>query len=234
MNAVDQTPNQHKPGDRLQVLIADDYAPYRHAIADVINAEPDMQVVAEASDGEQAVWLAQYLWPARLDLVLIDIEMPRLDGISAAARINQAIPNLPIVMLTVSVLDDNLFTAIRAGAIGYLSKDLAPAALIRALRDYHQQGALPMSRVMARKVLSFFQEHSERGVHDTGTVQSVGRLSPREREILELIARGARDREIGAQLVIAERTVKKHVESILRKLHARNRAEAAARLRDLQ
>src|ERR1051326_2587460 len=136
MNAVDQTPNQHKPGDRLQVLIADDYAPYRHAIADVINAEPDMQVVAEASDGEQAVWLAQYLWPARLDLVLIDIEMPRLDGISAAARINQAIPNLPIVMLTVSVLDDNLFTAIRAGAIGYLSKDLAPAALIRALRDY--------------------------------------------------------------------------------------------------
>src|SRR5919198_521935 len=105
--------------DQLHVLIADDNEPYRHAIAEVINAEPDMCVVAEVPDGEQAVWLAQYLARDRLNLILMDIDMPRLDGITAAARINAVFPDLPIIILTVSVLDENLFDAIRAGAVGY-------------------------------------------------------------------------------------------------------------------
>ena len=217
----------------LQVLLVDDHDAYRHAIAEAINAEDDMCVVAEAADGEQAVWLAQYLWPSRLDLVLMDIEMPRLDGIAATARIVASHPELPIIMLTVSDLDEHLFNAIRFGAVGYLRKTVSPEALVRCLRDFHRDNALPMSRVMARKVLAYFQERRAHVPHEPALDVSLTPLSPREHEVLELVARGARDRDIAEQLIIAERTVKKHVESILRKLHARNRAEAAARLREL-
>jgi DNA-binding NarL/FixJ family response regulator len=222
---VSDTPRRDRP---LRVLVVDDNEAFRHAIAEVINAEPDMEVVAEAPDGEQALWLAKYLRPARLDLVLMDIEMPRLNGLKATERMNAALPNLPIVMLTVSTLDGNLFDALRAGAVGYLSKGLASAALVRALRDFHREDALPMSRVMARKMLAYFQQRSNLPLASA----AVSQLSPRQRDVLELIARGERDREIAQQLVIAERTVKKHVENILHKLHARNRAEAAARLRE--
>jgi DNA-binding NarL/FixJ family response regulator len=218
--------------DQLQVLIVDDHDPYRHAIAEVINAEVDMCVRAEASDGEQAELLAQHLWPNQLDLILMDIDMPRMDGITAVSRINTAFPDLPIIMLTVSELDENLFMAIRAGAVGYLSKGLSPSVVVRALREYHLEQALPMSRVMARKVLAYFQGQIQRTPSQTASSAGFTKLSRREHEVLELIARGARDREIAAQLVLTERTVKKHVEHILRKLHARNRAEAAAHLRD--
>jgi DNA-binding NarL/FixJ family response regulator len=196
----------------------------------VISAEPDMQVVGEAIDGEQAVWLAGCLRPERLDLVLLDITMPRLDGIQATQRINAADPTLPIVILTVSTLDRNLFDAMRAGAVGYLSKSLAPQALVRALRDFRREGALPMSRSMAAKVLAYFRgaESQARSVATAG----IPGLSPREHDVLALIATGAHDREIGQQLVIAERTVKKHVQQILRKLQARNRAEAVTRLHE--
>src|SRR5437899_2367527 len=104
MSHVSDTPRRDHP---LRVLVVDDNEAFRHAIAEVINAEPDMEVVAEAPDGEQALWLAKYLRPARLDLVLMDIEMPRLDGLKATERMNAALPNLPIVMLTVSTLDGN-------------------------------------------------------------------------------------------------------------------------------
>jgi DNA-binding NarL/FixJ family response regulator len=212
--------------------MADDHEAFRHAIVEVVNAQPDMEVVAEVADGEQAVCLARHLRADRLDLVLMDINMPRLDGIRAVQQINAADPDLPVVMLTVSTLDGSLFEAMRAGAVGYLSKGLTPAALVRTLRDFHRQKALPMSRVMAHKVLAYLRSRtSVEGSHVSSGAP--GRLSPREHQVLELIAQGARDREIAADLVLADGTVKKHVENILRKLHARNRAEAAARLRSL-
>jgi DNA-binding NarL/FixJ family response regulator len=228
-----KTPSASQPvAHPLRILIADDHEEFRHTLAELINAEPDMTVVAEVPDGEQAVLLARSLRPDRLDLVLLDVEMPTLDGIRATQEINVADPSLPIVMLTVSTLDRNLFAAVSAGAIGYLSKGLRPEALVRTLRDFQREGALPMSRVMARKVLEYFRGQR---THATAPEPSLrGGLSPREHEVLQLIAAGARDRDIADQLMIAERTVKKHVESILHKLHAHNRAEAAARLHELE
>src|SRR5207245_7276978 len=108
-----------------------------------------MEVVGEAADGEQAVQLARRLRPHRLDLVLMDIEMPKLNGIGAMQQIVASDPELPVVMLTVSTQEHDLFGAMRAGAAGFLSKSLSPTALIRALRDFHRYGSLPMSRIMA-------------------------------------------------------------------------------------
>ena len=213
----------------LRILVVDDHQSFRHMLAEIINAESDMSVVAEAPDGEQAVWLARHLRPNRLDLVLMDIEMPRLDGIRATEQINAVDPTLPIVILTVSTLDRSLFDAVQAGAVGYLRKGLAAGALVRALRDFHLEHALPMSRILAGKVLAYFQQ---RTANDSLSRAVTHALSQRERQVLDLLARGARDREIAEQLVIAERTVKKHVQNILRKLHARNRTEAVARLRN--
>jgi DNA-binding NarL/FixJ family response regulator len=226
---VSQPPAAESSNRPLRVLIADDHEPFRHALAEVISSQPDMEVVGEVVDGEQAVWLARHLRPDRLDLVLLDISMPRLDGIRAAEQLNATDPMLPIVMLTVSLLDQDLFDAVRAGAVGYLSKGLAPGALVRALRDFHREDALPMSRVMARKVLGYFQ-HQEVGGPRAARRDLTSGLTPREHEVLELIAQGVYDREIAVRLVIAQGTVKKHVQSILRKLHARNRSEAVARL----
>ena len=221
-----------EPTRPLRILIADDHDLFRHALAELIGSEPDMEVVGESIDGEQTVSLTRLLRPERLDLLLLDINMPRLDGIRAAEQINATDPALPIVMLTVSTLEGNLFDAVRAGAVGYLSKALAPQAVVRALRDFYWEGALPMSRVMALKVLEYFRQQVASGLRAPYPPDAIGALSPRERQVLGLIARGAHDHEIAEQLVIAERTVKKHVQNILRKVHARNRAEAVARLHE--
>jgi two-component system NarL family response regulator len=201
-------------------------------LREVLADEPDMEVVAEAADGEEAVRRATALWPQGLDLVLMDIDMTPVDGITAAERLTTAASDLPVVMLTVSTLDRDLFEAVRVGAVGYLSKSLSPEALVRALRRFQQDEAMPMSRSMATKVLAYFQQ-TARTTYRGGSPSSGDEvtLTPREQEVLEHIARGARDREIAEALVVTESTVKKHVQNILRKLHARNRAEAVARLR---
>jgi DNA-binding NarL/FixJ family response regulator len=215
----------------LRVLIADDDEPFRHALAEVINAEPEMEVVAEAVDGEQVVYLTRYLRPDRLDLVLLDIDMPRLDGIRATGQLKATDPTLPIVMLTASMLDEDVFEAMRAGAVGYLTKTLGPEALVRALRDFQCQDALPISGVTAHQVLGYLR-HPRDGAVPVQRPDLMSKLSPREFEVLEMVAQGLYDREIAGQLVITERTVKKHVQNILRKLRARNRVEAVARLRE--
>lgn len=232
----------------LRILVADDHAFFRRGLMEVLHDEPDFQVVGEAADGEEAIERARALRPDGLDLILMDIDLPRLDGIAATECIVSKDPYLPVVILTVSTLDRDLFEAIRVGAVGFLSKSLSPEALVRALRNFQRDEALPMSRSTATKVLAYFQRVSAQepshapaggrgapaGSAQTGGVSGEAAavtLTPREREVLERIAQGARDREIAAALVLSESTVKKHVQNILRKLHARNRVEAVARLR---
>jgi DNA-binding NarL/FixJ family response regulator len=215
----------------LRILIADDQAFFRRGIREVLNDEEDMQVVAEATDGEQAVRVARELRPSGLDLVLMDIDMPRLDGIAAATLLDAEDPDLPVVMLTISTLDSHLFEAVRAGAVGFLSKSLAPDALVRTLRGFARGESLPMAPLTAQKLFDGFRRDglAADGPHLEPTDVA---LTPRENEVLERIARGSRDREIAEQLTVTQSTVKKHVQNILRKLHARNRAEAVARLRE--
>ena len=287
----------------LRILLVDDHALFRRGVRDVIDEEEDMRVVAEAGDAEAALEQVRALWPDGLDLVLMDIEMPGRSGISATRAIRSEWPDVPIVMLTVSASEDDLFEAAWAGAVGFLRKTLVPTALVRALRDYHRSGALPMSRTMAARLLSRYQQltaaPADQGPTDPRAELAAGRTAPpadpdgraaapadpdgraaapaepagraaspagaavpewrqqfqadrpagavaperleadaglrrltaREREILALISRGHRDREIADRLVLAEVTVKTHVQNILRKLGARNRVEAAARFR---
>jgi DNA-binding NarL/FixJ family response regulator len=216
----------------LRILIADDQAFFRRGIREVLNDEEDMQVVAEALDGDQAVRVARELRPDGLDLVLMDIDMPHLDGMAAAAQLGIEDPGLPVVMLTLSTLDRDLFEAVRVGAVGVLTKSLSPAALVRTLRGFHRGESLPMSPAMAQTLFALIRR-GDFGSTLPGSKQQAFDLTPREREVLERIAHGARDREIAEHLTVTESTVKKHVQNILRKLHARNRTEAVARLRTL-
>ena len=223
----------------LRMLIVDDHAVFRRGIREVLNEEEDMQVVAEALGGEPAIQMVRDLRPAGVDLVLMDIDMPGMDGIATTERIAAEHPTLPVVMLTVSTLDRDLFEAVQVGAVGFLSKSLSPDALVRALRGFRRGESLPMSPALAQKVLGYFKGVPMAAPQPAATVPSAEAqpadtgLTSREQEVLELIAQGARDREIAERLVVTESTVKKHVQNILRKLHARNRVEAVAHLRTL-
>jgi DNA-binding NarL/FixJ family response regulator len=212
----------------LRILIADDHEGYRDELCDTLAREPDLQVVAAESNGADAVRRARSLRPHGLDLVLMDIDMPVMNGIQAAAEIEATDPDLPLIILTVSTLDRDLFAGMHSGAVGFLNKNLTSATLVRTLRDFHHNGSLPMSRIMASKALAYLRQ--QQATLDVAQPTASSGLSSREREVLKRIAGGAHDREIASALVVAETTVKTHVRNILRKLGARNRAEAAARL----
>jgi two-component system nitrate/nitrite response regulator NarL len=211
----------------LRILIADDHEGYRRELCETLAREPDLHVVAAESNGADAVRRVRALRPHGLDLVLMDINMPIMNGIQAAAEIESTDPDLPLIILTVSTLDRDLFAGVHSGAVGFLNKNLSPATLVRTLRDFSRNGSLPMSRIMASKALA----HLRQATLAAAQPSAASNLSSREREVLRRIAGGAHDREIASSMVVAETTVKTHVRNILRKLGARNRAEAAARLR---
>lgn len=213
----------------LRVLIADDHEEYRRELRDVLEGHPEIEVVDTLANGADAVRRVLELRPDGLDLVLMDIYMPIMDGIQATREIAKRDPCLPIIILTVSALDSDLFTGIGSGAIGFLNKSLSPTSLIRTLRDFRANRSLAMSRVMAGKVVAYLQQRQMQTPADRANVDEM--LSRREQEILSRIAGGARDREIATTLFVAETTIKTHVRHILRKLGARNRAEAVARIR---
>jgi DNA-binding NarL/FixJ family response regulator len=186
----------------------------------LIDSQPDLEVVAEAEDGFQAVQYARRYKP---DLILMDIHMPECDGHEATRLIVNDWPEAQIVMLTVSDDDQDLFTAVRNGAIGYLVKKIEPEELFSRLRGV-AQGEAPISRVMAGRILREFARVGTEGPPPDSTRS----LTPREREVLQLVTKGMTNKEIGVQLHIAENTVKNHLRNILEKLHLQNRAQAAA------
>lgn len=202
-----------------RVILADDQMLFREGIAQLIASQEDLRVVAEAGDGQQAVDLALSFRP---DLVLMDINMPRLDGLEATHRIKQALPETKVIILTVSETDDDLFEAIKAGADGYLLKNLKASRLFAELRGV-LKGEAALTPYLATRVLQEFARLSR-----PGAASQRDGVTEREKEVLQLVAEGCSNREIGLALTIAESTVKRHLHNILEKLQMQNRAQAAA------
>jgi DNA-binding NarL/FixJ family response regulator len=210
----------------IKVLIADDQALVRAGFRMIIEAREDMAVVGEASDGEHALRLAVQTKP---DVVLMDVRMPGTDGLTATARLT-AEPGAPkVIVLTTYDLDEPLYAALRAGASGFLLKDVRPADLVEAVRIVARGDAL-LAPSVTRRLLDRFVTTDLTPPAVDGVLSS---LTDREREVLTLVARGASNAEIASQLVVGETTVKSHVSAILRKLGVRDRVQAVVRAYDL-
>ena len=209
----------------LRVMLVDDHALVRSAVRGALQA-PDIEVVAEASSAEAA--FAEAL-RARPDIILLDVDMPGMTGLQLIRELRPRLPETQIVMLSVSGDEATVLEAMRHGAAGYLTKDLGPEALQRAVRGV-RDGDLPMSRRMAARTLRRFIEGTGSEIGDDGSALSL--LSSRETEVLAHLAEGLTDREIADALVISPRTVESHVSNVLRKLGVRNRAEAARTYRE--
>jgi two-component system nitrate/nitrite response regulator NarL len=205
----------------LRILLADDHLLFRKGLAQLLDSQPDFEVVGEATDGLEAVEQAQALQP---DLVLMDINMPNCDGFEATRRIKAKVANVRIVMLTVSEDENDLKTAVQCGADGYLLKDLSPETLFQQLRGL-TSGEAPISRAMTGKLLSQLAQQGHAIAQLTATTE---KLSARESQILALVASGYSNQEIADELGIAHNTVKNHLRNILSKLDVKNRAQAAA------
>ena len=203
----------------IRVLVVDDHTLFRKGIVSLLSSEDGFEVVGEAEDGFQALERAQALMP---DLILMDLSMPRCDGLEATRRLKAAFPYLTIVILTALEDDQNLFEAVRCGAQGYLLKKIEPQALFANLRGV-VRGEASISRLMAGKLLGEFNRQANRPAAPGGRPE----LSPREKEILGHVAQGKSNKEIATNLAIAENTVKNHLKNILEKLHLENRVQAA-------
>jgi NarL family two-component system response regulator LiaR len=201
---------------QIRVLIVDDHAIVRKGISALLSTEPDIQVLGEASNGAEGVEKAEALKP---DVVLMDMVMPKMDGIEATRRIT-AMPGGPrVLVLTSFAADDKVFPAIKAGALGYLLKDSGPNDLVRAIRQVHR-GEPSLEPAIASKVL-FELAHPPKADPTTDP------LTEREMEVLRLIAQGYSNRQIADHLVITEMTVRAHVSNVLGKLHLASRTQAA-------
>lgn len=204
----------------MRVLLVDDHALFRDGIASLLKAW-GIEVAGQASDGEEALLKARALRP---DLILMDVKMPRCNGLEATRLIKAQLPDVKIVMLTVSDDEQDLFEAIKAGAQGYLLKNLRAEEFMEMLTGI-SQGEAALSPVLAVKILDEFARQAAR---EAASSSARDHLSERERDVLGLIAQGATNKAIASALVISENTVRYHIKNILAKLHLRNRAQAAA------
>jgi two-component system, NarL family, response regulator LiaR len=200
----------------IRILIADDHAILRKGIRALLSTEPDLEVVGETADGLETVNKAAALEP---DVILMDLVMPKMDGIEATQQITATQPGVRILVLTSFAADDKVFPAIKAGALGYLLKDSGPAELVQAIHQVYQ-GQPSLEPSIALKVLQELSQPPKRR-------PTVDPLSERELEVLRLLAQGKSNREIADQLVITELTVRTHVSNILGKLHLASRTQAA-------
>jgi two-component system NarL family response regulator len=204
----------------IRVLVADDHALFRRGLNMILESEGGIQVVAEAEDGFEAVEKALDLAP---DVVLMDVRMPRLSGIEAAAQIRDGIPSAKILMLTVSDEEEDLYEAVKAGANGYLLKEISIEEVADAIRAVTQGQSL-ISPSMASKLLDEFNTLSRQA--DSRQSPHAPRLTERELEVLQLVAQGLSNKRIAEKLFISENTVKNHVRNMLEKLHVHSRMEA--------
>jgi two-component system NarL family response regulator len=208
--------------DPIRVLIVDDHALFRRGLEMVLAEEDDIEVVGEASDGAEAVEKAGQALP---DVVLMDIRMPRSSGIEACRGMKELSPSAKIVMLTISDEEEDLFEAIRAGASGYLLKDIPYDEVADVVRAVHGGQSL-INPSMAAKLLTEFAALASRSESERAEQVPAPRLTDREIEVLKLVARGMNNRDIAKELFISENTVKNHVRNILEKLQIHSRMEA--------
>ena len=205
----------------IRVMLVDDHPVVREGFRTMLAPEPDIEVVAEAADGEEAVQKAEELAP---DVVLMDIRLPGIDGIEATRRIKKARPTTSVILVTMYDSEAYVIEGVRSGAAGYLTKDCSRDLLCHALRAVVSGGALLRSELLRRTVQELVR--TARGDPPPGG-SFLERLTPREREVFALLAQGLGNAQICAKLCLAEVTVKKHVQSILGKLGVSDRTQAA-------
>jgi NarL family two-component system response regulator LiaR len=201
---------------KIRIMIVDDHAVVRKGIRALLATEEDLEVIGEAIDGEQAISQFEELDP---DLLLLDLIMPKVNGIEVIKRIKGDHPDSKILVLTSFAADDQVFPAIKAGALGYLLKDTEPEDLIRSIREVYR-GESSLSPTIARKVLNEVFQPAEKKL-------SPDPLTKREVDVLQVLAKGKSNRDIAEELSISETTVRTHVSNILGKLHLASRTEAA-------
>jgi len=207
-------------GESIRVLVADDHALYRRGLEMVLGAEDGIEIVGEAGDGAEAIRRVEELLP---DVVLMDIRMPRRSGIEACTAIKDVVPSTKIVILTISDEESDLYEAVRAGANGYLLKDVPGEEIAAGIRAVASGQSL-ISPSMASKLLTEFASMIKRT--DDRQQVPTPRLTDREMEVLKLVAKGLNNRDIAKQLFISENTVKNHIRNILEKLQLHSRMEA--------
>jgi DNA-binding NarL/FixJ family response regulator len=201
--------------EQIRVLVVDDHPIVRQGLVAYLGSRDDITVVGEAADGSGAIAAAVRLRP---DVVLLDLVMPRMDGVEATRRLRDLVPDVRVLVLTSFAAEDHVVDAVRAGAAGYLLKDVEPADIAAAIRAVHRGDAYLHPEAAAHVIAI---------VHNDGHAQALAELTPRERDVLMLIGKGRSNREIARDLTVAEKTVKTHVSSILRKLNVRDRTQAA-------
>lgn len=210
--------------ETLRILIADDHPLFRHGIAALLKAEADFEVIGEATNGKEVIDLATTLQP---DVVIMDIHMPEINGIEATRRILFTSPSIRILIVTMFEDDGSVFTAMKAGARGYVLKDVQKADMLRAIRSVGRGEAI-FSPAIATRLLHFFSEPRQ-----TTPAQLFPELTEREREILDLIAQGLNNTDIAKKLVLSPNTVRNYVSNIFSKLQVADRAQAIIRAREV-
>ena len=208
--------NPNQESHLIRVLIADDHAVVREGLRTLINTEPGMTVIGEAADGNEAIQQSLALQP---DVILLDMVMPHKGGLEVIAAVREKDPRARILVLTSFAGDDVVFPAIKSGALGYLLKNSSPQRLLHAIEEVYR-GEPSMSPAIAKKLMLEMQRPSE-------LPPTKDPLTPREVEVLRLLAQGLTNHEIAEQLFIGEGTVRTHVSNILSKLHLANRTQAA-------
>ncbi len=214
------------PGDEIAVVIVDDHPLFLQGLRRVLEAEADIRVVGAAADGEEALEMVRQLEP---DVVLLDINLPNMNGLQVARHIKAELPNTAVIMLTAYHDENQVMHAVRAGASAYYPKDVTPSTLIDAIRQVSQGMYVIEDHVLSKPQLAkWIQERfAEIGAFWEGAENMFMPLSDREMEILELIARGMTNKQIALRLGISHQTVKNHMTSILRKLAVNDRTQAA-------
>lgn len=210
----------------IDIMIVDDQSLFREGLRTLLTVQPDFNVVGEAGNGEEALRMAARMKP---DVILMDLRMPVMDGVTATHRIHESHPRCKVIVLTTFDDDENVFEGLRAGAVGYLLKDVSSEKLFEAIRAANR-GEYFMLPSITAKVMAEFSRLSRLVPAPTEALAEP--LSPREMEILRLVAKGASNRDIADTLVIAEGTVKNHLTNILGKLGVKDRMQAVLKARE--